>query len=84
MNKTGLVPGFEGTRGVLAQNRGDLLNLDIDKTDYLFDDCLLLPGLTIHSAKQLEKLFKSSLTFTSTICALVLILLRKIIESVSP
>jgi hypothetical protein len=43
MNKSALVPGFEGTHGVLAQNRGDLLNLDIDKTDYLlgqFFQCL--------------------------------------------
>ena len=35
LNKSGLVPGFEGKQGFLAQNRGDLLNLDIEKTDFL-------------------------------------------------
>jgi hypothetical protein len=40
LNKSGLVPGFEGTTGVLAQNRGDLLNLDYDKTDYLLGNLI--------------------------------------------
>jgi hypothetical protein len=40
LNKSVHVPGFEGTKGFLAQNRGDLLNLDFDKTDYLLGNYL--------------------------------------------
>jgi len=34
--------GFEGSKGVLVQNRGELLNLDVEKTDYVLGKELYL------------------------------------------